>query len=75
MARAAVHSQSVTDTSDFAAPLATPRRTEWYTGTVTDVIRETACAKTFVLSVPGWPGHAAGQHFHPMAPMLQLLEG
>lgn len=62
MARAAVHSQSVTDTSDFAAPLATPRRTEWYTGTVTDVIRETACAKTFVLSVPGWPGHAAGQH-------------
>ena len=27
-----------------------------------EVLRETAHARTFALSVPGWPGHRAGQH-------------
>jgi ferredoxin-NADP reductase len=34
----------------------------WRVATVTDVIVETPHAKTLELSVPGWPGHAAGQH-------------
>src|SRR5439155_11327348 len=39
-----------------AAPIA------WRTATVRDAAAETARAKTLVLDVPGWPGHAAGQH-------------
>jgi ferredoxin-NADP reductase len=34
----------------------------WRTATVRDVVVETPRAKTFVLDVPGWPGHRAGQH-------------
>ena len=34
----------------------------WRAATVTDVIVETPSAKTLVLSLPGWPGHLAGQH-------------
>lgn len=34
----------------------------WRVVTVTDVVSETARAKTLVLDVPGWPGHRAGQH-------------
>jgi ferredoxin-NADP reductase len=34
----------------------------WRTATVQDVADETAHARTLVLDVPGWPGHAAGQH-------------
>ncbi len=34
----------------------------WRTATVGEVIAETASARTLVLDVPGWPGHAAGQH-------------
>jgi ferredoxin-NADP reductase len=34
----------------------------WHTVTVREVIEETASARTLVLDVPGWPGHAAGQH-------------
>jgi ferredoxin-NADP reductase len=30
--------------------------------TVVELIEETPHAKTLVLDVPGWPGHAAGQH-------------
>jgi ferredoxin-NADP reductase len=34
----------------------------WRDATVRDVIAETPRARTLVLDVPGWPGHAAGQH-------------
>jgi ferredoxin-NADP reductase len=38
------------------APLA------WRVATVLELVDETARARTLVLDVPGWPGHAAGQH-------------
>jgi len=38
------------------------RRLTWQVGTVADVRRETATARTLVLDVPEWPGHLAGQH-------------
>ena len=31
-------------------------------GTVAEIREETATARTIVVDVPGWPGHAAGQH-------------
>jgi ferredoxin-NADP reductase len=34
----------------------------WRVATVRAVVDETAHAKTITLDVPGWPGHAAGQH-------------
>ena len=34
----------------------------WGVATVVAVRDETALARTLVLSVPGWPGHLAGQH-------------
>jgi ferredoxin-NADP reductase len=34
----------------------------WQAATVVELITETPTARTVVLSVPGWPGHAAGQH-------------
>jgi ferredoxin-NADP reductase len=34
----------------------------WFVATVVELIPETASARTLVLSVPGWPGHEAGQH-------------
>jgi ferredoxin-NADP reductase len=34
----------------------------WRTATVGAVVDETAHARTLLLDVPGWPGHAAGQH-------------
>ena len=37
-------------------------RLTWRTATVAAVREETATARTLVLSVPGWPGHLAGQH-------------
>ena len=52
----------MTDGPDLAPPVVRPGRIEWRAGVVTDVIRETAHAKTLVLDVPGWPGHLAGQH-------------
>ena len=39
-----------------------PARIAWRLAAVTDVLVETPRAKTLVLDVPGWPGHAAGQH-------------
>ena len=42
--------------------IVTPARIAWRLAAVTDVIVETPRAKTLVLDVPGWPGHAAGQH-------------
>jgi ferredoxin-NADP reductase len=38
------------------------RRLTWQTGTVTEVITETASARTIVLDLPDWTGHRAGQH-------------
>ena len=52
----------MTETPDLASPAARPARIEWRAATVADVIVETPHAKTLVLNVPGWPGHAAGQH-------------
>jgi ferredoxin-NADP reductase len=37
-------------------------RLSWLAGEVTALRDETATARTIALSVPGWPGHAAGQH-------------
>ena len=37
-------------------------RLTWRLGTVTELVDETARAKSIVLDVPGWPGHRAGQH-------------
>ena len=34
----------------------------WRTATVRELVLETARARTIVLDVPEWPGHAAGQH-------------
>jgi ferredoxin-NADP reductase len=37
-------------------------RLSWLAGSVAALRDETATARTIVLDVPGWPGHAAGQH-------------
>jgi ferredoxin-NADP reductase len=37
-------------------------RLNWLAGEVTALRDETATARTIALSVPGWPGHAPGQH-------------
>jgi ferredoxin-NADP reductase len=37
-------------------------RIDWRVATVTGVVDETPDARTLVLDVDGWPGHAAGQH-------------
>jgi ferredoxin-NADP reductase len=37
-------------------------RLTWRTATVLDTVEETPGARTIVLDVPGWSGHAAGQH-------------
>jgi len=37
-------------------------RLTWRAGTVCSVRDETATARTIALSIPGWPGHRAGQH-------------
>ena len=39
-----------------------PRRLQWMTATVRDVIDETPRVRSLVLDVPDWPGHRAGQH-------------
>jgi ferredoxin-NADP reductase len=37
-------------------------RLSWRVATVVGVRDETAAARTIVFELPGWPGHAAGQH-------------
>jgi ferredoxin-NADP reductase len=37
-------------------------RLPWREATIREIRTETPRAKTLVLGVPGWPGHAAGQH-------------
>jgi ferredoxin-NADP reductase len=39
-----------------------PELLAWRLATVTNIVEETLRAKTLLLDVPGWPGHAAGQH-------------
>ena len=39
-------------------------RLSWHVAEVRDVLVETPRVKTFVLDVPGWPGHLPGQHVH-----------
>ncbi|HTV75348.1 MAG TPA: hypothetical protein VME66_16765, partial [Candidatus Acidoferrales bacterium] len=34
----------------------------WYAAKVLERRKETETAGTLILDVPGWPGHAAGQH-------------
>jgi ferredoxin-NADP reductase len=45
-----------------AAEPATGARITWREATVAEVVDETPHARTLVLEVPDWPGHAAGQH-------------
>ena len=37
-------------------------RLMWRVGTVLALHDETVTARTIALTVPGWPGHLAGQH-------------
>ena len=46
----------------ISATAVAPRRLQWMTATVRDVIDETPRARSLVLDVPDWPGHRAGQH-------------
>jgi ferredoxin-NADP reductase len=49
-------SSAIGATEVVRAPLA------WREATVTDIVEETDRARTLILDVSGWPGHAAGQH-------------
>jgi ferredoxin-NADP reductase len=51
----------VTDGPAPAPPAAHPRL-GWREAEVVEVIAETPRARSLVLAVPGWPGHAPGQH-------------
>ena len=42
--------------------VAPPKRLQWMTARILDVIDETPRVRTLVLDVPDWPGHKAGQH-------------
>jgi ferredoxin-NADP reductase len=44
------------------AGTALQRRLIWRTAEVLDLVDETPRVRSLVLSVPGWPGHQAGQH-------------
>jgi ferredoxin-NADP reductase len=44
------------------ARAALPGRLKWQLGTVIELIDETARARSIVLELPDWPGHAPGQH-------------
>ena len=39
-----------------------PRRLQWMTAEVREVVGETPRVRSLVLEVPDWPGHRAGQH-------------
>jgi ferredoxin-NADP reductase len=41
---------------------ANPRRIEWQSTTVVELIDETPRVRSLVLDAPAWPGHRAGQH-------------
>jgi ferredoxin-NADP reductase len=42
--------------------IGTTPRIVWRLATVTDIVSETARARTLFLDVPRWPGHRAGEH-------------
>jgi ferredoxin-NADP reductase len=44
------------------AGTALPGQLKWWTGEVTEIVRETPTATSLNLNVPGWLGHLAGQH-------------
>ncbi|HEX7103363.1 MAG TPA: ferredoxin reductase [Nitrolancea sp.] len=44
------------------AGTALPGQLKWWTGEVTQIVRETPTASSLILNVPGWLGHRAGQH-------------
>jgi ferredoxin-NADP reductase len=44
------------------AGTALPGQLKWWTGAVTQIVRETPTASSLILDVPGWLGHQAGQH-------------
>jgi ferredoxin-NADP reductase len=48
--------------TEVARKDASPRKLQWLTATVSDVIDETPRTRTLVLDVPDWSGHRAGQH-------------
>lgn len=52
----------MTDVPNVVSAVAGAARLEWRAAIVLDVINETPYTKTLVLDVPGWPGHAPGQH-------------
>jgi ferredoxin-NADP reductase len=41
---------------------AAPRRLQWQTAEIAEIIVETPRVKSLVLNLPDWPGHKAGQH-------------
>jgi ferredoxin-NADP reductase len=44
------------------AAIIAPKKLQWMTATVREVIDETPRVRTLLLDVPDWPGHRAGQH-------------
>jgi ferredoxin-NADP reductase len=44
------------------AGAALQRRLSWRTAEVSELVDETSSARSIVFTVPGWPGHRAGQH-------------
>jgi ferredoxin-NADP reductase len=44
------------------ARAALPGRLTWQSGRVTELVEETAHARSIALELPDWPGHRAGQH-------------
>ena len=44
------------------AGTALQRRLIWRTADILELVDETPRVRSLVLSVPGWPGHQAGQH-------------
>ena len=61
-----------TDTARRAAGVA-PRRLQWLTATVREMIDETPRVRSLVLDVPGWAGHRAGQHLDVHVPILSQV--
>jgi ferredoxin-NADP reductase len=43
-------------------PASPPRRLQWQTAEIADIVVETARVKSLVLNLSAWPGHKAGQH-------------
>jgi ferredoxin-NADP reductase len=43
-------------------PAVSPKRLQWMTATVREVIDETPRVRSLVLDIADWPGHKAGQH-------------